>query len=118
LWADAYGWLDADRAAGIPPPVSLRRQEFEVGWPSGAVVLANDLQPAVARRHPAIDEMVSACMGQGAMASAMTGSGSAVFGVFAETAAPKAAAKLHRPDWLVMVTRTLTRREAARRVGL
>jgi 4-diphosphocytidyl-2C-methyl-D-erythritol kinase len=48
----------------------------------------------------------------------MTGSGSAVFGVFSEPAATRAVARLRRPDWLVMLTRTLTRREAGRRIGL
>ncbi len=52
------------------------------------------------------------------MGAAMTGSGSAVFGVFSEASAKRAARRLQRPDWLVLLTRTLTRREAARRVGL
>jgi 4-diphosphocytidyl-2C-methyl-D-erythritol kinase len=37
----------------------------------------------------------------------MTGSGSAVFGLFREAVAAKAARKLQRPDWLVLLTRTL-----------
>ena len=116
--ADDYGWLDADRAAGVAEPVPERRQELEVGWQSGPVALVNDLQAPVARRHPAIDEMVAACISQGAMAVAMSGSGSAVFGMFAEAVAPRAASRLQRPDWLVLLTRTLSRREASRRMGL
>jgi 4-diphosphocytidyl-2C-methyl-D-erythritol kinase len=45
----------------------------------------------------------------------MTGSGSAVFGIFPETLARKAVERLRRPDWLVLLTRTATRREAVRR---
>jgi 4-diphosphocytidyl-2-C-methyl-D-erythritol kinase len=116
--ADAYGWLDADRAAGTTGPVPGRRHDLEVGWPGGAVVLGNDLQAPVARRHPVIDEMIAACISQGAVAAAMSGSGSAVFGVFAETAARRAVTGLQRPDWLVLLTRTLSRREATRRMGL
>jgi 4-diphosphocytidyl-2C-methyl-D-erythritol kinase len=62
--------------------------------------------------------MVAACISQGAMAAAMSGSGSAVFGVFAEAVAPRAVAKLQRADWLVTLTRTFSRREATRRIGL
>jgi len=116
--ADAYSWLDADRAAGVAELMPDRRQELEVGWPGGPVVLMNDLQAPVTRRHAAVDEMVAACISQGAMAVAMSGSGSAVFGMFAEAVAPRAASKLQRPDWLVLLTRTLNRREATRRIGL
>ncbi len=116
--AEAYGWLDSDRAAGTVDAPPARRNDLDVGWPGGPVAIANDLQAPVARRHPAIDEMVAACISQGALVAAMSGSGSAVFAVFAEAAARRAAAKLHRPDWLVLLTRTLTRREAVHRMGL
>ena len=116
--AEAYGWLDADREAGLAPPADRRRQEAEVGWPVGPVTLINDLQAPVVRRHAAVDEMVAALISQGAMAAAMSGSGSAVFGLFSESAAPRAVARLHRPDWLVLLTRTIGRREALRRIGL
>lgn len=116
--ADAYGWLDADRAAGQVEPAPARRHELEVGWPAGPITLVNDLQGPVARRHPAITQMVDACISQGALAAAMSGSGSAVFGVFAESVARRAAEKLQRPDWLVLLTRTLSRREASRRIGM
>jgi 4-diphosphocytidyl-2-C-methyl-D-erythritol kinase len=116
--AEAYGWLDADRAAGVAPPPSERRNALEVGWSGGPVALVNDLQAPVASRHPAVEEMIAACVSQGALAAAMSGSGSAVFGVFAESVARRAVAGLQRPDWLVLLTRTLSRREATRRIGL
>ena len=89
-----------------------------MGWTTGPVVLSNDLEGPVSRRHPEIGEMIAACVAQGAMATAMSGSGSAVFAVFSESAARRAVAGLQRPDRLVLLTRTLTRREAARRMGL
>jgi 4-diphosphocytidyl-2-C-methyl-D-erythritol kinase len=116
--ADAYGWLDADRAASVETPASERPQDIEVGGAGGRLQLANDLQAPVSRRHPAIAEMMAACVMHGAMAAAMSGSGSAVFGVFSESTARQAVARLQRPDWLVMLTRTLSRQEAAKRVGL
>ncbi len=116
--AEAYGWLDADRAAEAVTPEPDRPQDVEVGWAGGRLRLANDLQAPVGRRHPVIAEMIAACVTHGAMAAAMSGSGSAVFGVFSESTARRALARLQRPDWLVLLTRTLSRQEAAKRVGL
>jgi 4-diphosphocytidyl-2-C-methyl-D-erythritol kinase len=115
--ADAYGWLDADRAAGTRDARRATR-DVDVGWPAGPITLENDLQEPVARRHAGIPDMVEACLAHGALGAAMTGSGSAVFGLFAGTSAARAARRIARPDWLVLVTRTLTRREAGRRIGL
>ena len=116
--ANAYRWCDEDRAAGLDGSASETVRAVDVGWPSGPVTLQNDLQAPVTRRHPEINEMVWACLREGALGAAMTGSGSAVFAFFAETVARKACRRLQRPEWLVLLTRTLTRREAARRIGL
>ena len=115
--ADAYQWLDEDRARDVPAPGSAV-STVDLGWPTGPTALVNDLEAPVARRQPAIAEMIAACVRAGAMGGAMTGSGSAVFGLFSEATAPRAARRLQRPEWRVLVTRTLTRREAARRIGL
>jgi 4-diphosphocytidyl-2-C-methyl-D-erythritol kinase len=115
--ADAYRWLDEDRATG-QGEVRPDRPAVDVGWATGTVALANDLEAAVAKRHAPIDEMVTACIREGALGAAMTGSGSAVFGLFPESVARGAATRLKRPDWLVTLTRTADRREANRRMGL
>lgn len=115
--ADAYGWLDADRAAGPEAPAREARA-LDVGWTGHPLAIANDLETPVARRHPGIEEMIAACLREGAVAAAMTGSGSAVFGLFREAVAARAARKLQRPDWLVLLTRTLSRRESGRRMTL
>lgn len=114
--AAAYRWLDEDRAAGMADEPEDR--DVELGWPSGGVPLANDLTGPVARRHPGIREMIEACMAEGAVGAQMTGSGSAVFGLFSEAGATRAAKRLRRPDWLVLLSRTQSRREAARHMGL
>jgi 4-diphosphocytidyl-2-C-methyl-D-erythritol kinase len=116
--AEAYQWLDDDRRAGMAAEAPGRVAEVDVGWPGGPITLVNDLQGPVARRHPAIAEMVEACVREGAIGASMTGSGSAVFGVFAEAVAKRAVRRLQRPDWLVVLTRTLSRQEAARRMAL
>jgi len=114
--ADAYGWLDEDRAAGVW--VAADAGELDAGWPSGPVTLGNDFEAAVGRRHPEIVEMIAACRRAGALAAGLTGSGSAVFGLFPESKAGDVVRRLQRPEWLVLVTRTLNRREAVRRLGL
>lgn len=114
--ADAYAWLDADRAAGA---ITARDPRvLDVGWTGHPIAISNDLEAPVTRRHPAIEEMIAACLREGAVAAAMTGSGSAVFGLFRESVAVKAARRLQRPDWLILLTRTLSRRESSRRMAL
>lgn len=115
--ADAYRWLDEDRDAGLAG-AATPSGGVDVGWPGGPITVVNDLQAPVAKRHPVVAEIVAACRQAGARAAAMTGSGSAVFAAFSEPAAKRAVPRLRRPDWLVMLTRTMTRREAGRHVGL
>jgi 4-diphosphocytidyl-2-C-methyl-D-erythritol kinase len=117
--AEAYSWLDADRRARpADANPSGRIGAIDLGWLGGPVDLVNDLQKPVAVRHPAIEEMVDALRRAGARAAAMTGSGSAVFGVFPGAVPRTAVRGLMRPDWLVLLTRTSDRREAARRLLL
>lgn len=120
--ADAYGWLDADRAASNGGDQveanGHARPAVEVGWPIGPVRLSNDLTAPVARRHPVVAEIIETCLSLGAEGAQMSGSGSAVFGLFPEAAASRAARELRRPDWLVLVARTQSRREAAKHMGL
>jgi 4-diphosphocytidyl-2-C-methyl-D-erythritol kinase len=116
--AEAYRWLDEDRAAGLPEVAGDRVREVHLGWPTDPLTVRNDLEAPVARRRPEIIEIIEACYSSGAQVAAMTGSGSAVFALFNEQTAPKAARILQRPGWLVLVTRTLCRRESTRRIGL
>lgn len=115
--ADAYRWLDADRAAGIAEATRLARP-LDVGWRSGPVAVINDLEAPVTRRHPGLVDAIDACLRQGALAAGMTGSGSAVFGLFSGAKASGAARRLKRPDWLVLPTRTVSRAESGRLMGL
>jgi 4-diphosphocytidyl-2-C-methyl-D-erythritol kinase len=115
--ADAYHWCDEDRrTGGGSEPVESAG--LDVGWAGRGLRLVNDLTGPVSRRHPEIGEMIAACRRAGAVATGMTGSGSAVFGLFAPPAASAAARRLRRPEWLVIATRTLSRREAGRRMSL
>jgi len=87
---DAFAWFDRDR----PAP-----QEHE---------LVNDLEAPVAARHPEIARIIAALRRSGASHAAMSGSGSAVFGLFSgrETAV-EAARRLKASSRRALVTRTL-----------
>src|SRR6185503_19978707 len=90
--AEAYSWYDDDRAAGLKEPREL--QLLPVPWPTRAAQMINDLEPPVVRRHPEITGLKAALREAGAVAAAMSGSGSAVFGLFRSRAA---AARLVKP---------------------
>src|SRR5688500_3053887 len=90
--AEAYAWYDEDRAAGVREPRG-ELQILPVPWPTRAAQMVNDLEPPVLRRHPEIGLIKTALKEAGAVAAAMSGSGSAVFGLFRTR--PAAAAALH-----------------------
>ena len=89
---EAYRWWDADGA------------RVSKG--------ANDLQAPVARRHPEIGRIVRALTHAGAYGAAMSGSGSAVFGLFSrQPDAARAAAAIKSKSRRILITRTLNRLE-------
>ena len=112
--ADAYVWYDADRDGdrGV-----IREPQHVPGpWPSRAAQMINDLEPPIARRHPEIDQMKAALRRAGALAAAMSGSGSAVFGLFQRRAdAQSAVQTLGGSGWVAVLTESLGRGEYARR---
>jgi 4-diphosphocytidyl-2-C-methyl-D-erythritol kinase len=112
--AEAYAWYDDDRAAGLREVREL--QLLPVPWPSRAAQMINDLEPPVVRRHPEIATLKAQLRDAGAVAAAMSGSGSAVFGLFrARRAAEATIRPLSRKGCRALLTRTLTRAEHERR---
>src|SRR3954447_8100825 len=112
--AEAYGWYDEDRAAGLRDVREL--QLLPVPWPSRAAQMINDLEPPVVRRHPEISTLKVQLKELGAVAAAMSGSGSAVFGLFRSRAAGERAIRpLSKGGARALLTRTLTRAEHERR---
>ena len=108
---EAYRWYDAGGAATAgSAPASAR------SWSPGAARMANDLEPAVTRRHQEIGRMKAALEVAGAWAAAMSGSGSAVYGLFERREeARDAAGRLASGSWRIVVTELLDRRAYARR---
>jgi 4-diphosphocytidyl-2-C-methyl-D-erythritol kinase len=114
--SDAYQWFDEElrpRRTKEPAP-----RVIPDGWPAWSATLKNDLEIPVVRHHPAIGRIRQSLLDAGATFAAMSGSGSAVFGLFERAdAARRTANDLARPGWLSLHTRTLTRRDYARRVA-
>jgi 4-diphosphocytidyl-2-C-methyl-D-erythritol kinase len=112
--AEAYSWYDEDRAAGLREP--REPQTLPVPWPTRAAQMINDLEPPVVRRHPEIGTLKSLLREAGAVAAAMSGSGSAVFGLFrTQAAAGRALKPVSRQGARAYLTRTLSRGEHERR---
>lgn len=112
--ADAYQWFDQERRRGRAPAP----KPTPPGWPAWAAMLRNDLEVPVIKHHPAIGRIRQSLLDAGAAVAAMSGSGSAVFGLFERAdAARRTARDLARPGWMAVHTRTLSRREYARRLA-
>jgi len=109
---DAYAWWDAS-ASG--------KQYVASAGPHLRPAYVNDLQKEVAKRHPAIARIVTALRRAGASNAAMSGSGSAVFGLFARKSDATRAAHAISAGLCprTLVTRTLSRAACRRaRPGL
>jgi 4-diphosphocytidyl-2-C-methyl-D-erythritol kinase len=101
--ADAYRWLAEDR----------RRRRARSREHDGA---RNDLEAPVESRHPAIRSLRHTLASAGADEARMSGSGSAVYGLFrAERLARRAAAGLAAGGVSVWLTRTRPRNQAEKR---
>jgi 4-diphosphocytidyl-2-C-methyl-D-erythritol kinase len=101
---EAFAWWDRDHRVG-----RVRR-----GEPVGPGAITNDLQPVVARRHRVVTTIVASLERAGAFQASLSGSGSAIFGLFKSwSAAGRAVLVLRRrnPRRFVLLTRTLDRRE-------
>ena len=100
--AAVYRWRDEDAEATLKefaPRVRLlsaRAQAAKTARDVAALV-ANDLEPSVVARKEKVGELLERLRGAGALAAAMTGSGAAVFGVFATEAKAMAAREAAAP---------------------
>jgi 4-diphosphocytidyl-2-C-methyl-D-erythritol kinase len=99
---DAFGWFDAQGARGFQPSGRRSPQRLALH------LLVNDLEAPVAARHPEIGRIISALRRSGASQAAMSGTGSAVFGLFSSrSAAIRAEKRLNLAGHRTLVTRTL-----------
>jgi 4-diphosphocytidyl-2-C-methyl-D-erythritol kinase len=124
--ADAYRWLADDRVASHPAAGTLHpapgtrhpalRTEVPCPWPLDLSSGVNDLEAAVERRHPAVRALRRRLASAGAELARMSGSGSAVYGLFPSIRdARRAAAALAAEGHEVRLTRTRGRNLVERR---
>lgn len=130
---DAYGWFD--RVGRVGGPTRVRPTYAPLTYVGRALVgpaavgrsvpaapIQNDLQPPVAAHHPQITRLVNTLKRDGAIAASMSGSGSAVYGLFerrddAEQAS-RAVKVVGRGRVRALVTRTVNRPEYQRLAAL
>jgi 4-diphosphocytidyl-2-C-methyl-D-erythritol kinase len=106
--AEAYRWLAESRAAGVPAAPPFEPPACTDDWLAVLARCRNDFEPVVTARHPEIGETVQALRRRGAVLAMMSGSGSAVFGLFAaaETAAQAIEPFTRRDGWRGWLTTT------------
>jgi 4-diphosphocytidyl-2-C-methyl-D-erythritol kinase len=103
---DAYGWLAAARGS-YSPEARVIAPEMLATWEAVAGVASNDFERVVAAKHPEIAELVDELASFDAAISMLSGSGSAVFGVF--DAPPDVAAIARSTGRSPIVARTADR---------
>ena len=112
---DAYRWFDESGAAATLKGPPYKRAAGAVGRPFQGRHPRNDLQPVVVAHHPQVGLLIDALKRGGASLAAMSGSGSAVFGLFARLSAAEAAAdSLIGRGRRILITRTLSRSQYQR----
>ena len=105
--ADAYEWLDQLRARTSVGPDTRYLPDT---WLGKIVPLVNDLERPVNERHPVIGKLTERLTKLGAAMSAMSGSGSTVFGIFTTAAAADTALRaLRKTGTNALVVRMLSR---------
>jgi 4-diphosphocytidyl-2-C-methyl-D-erythritol kinase len=100
--AAVYRWRDEDVEVAVrdfvPRVRALSRAvQSAESLADVTALVANDLEPSVVARKAKVGELIDQLRGTGALAAAMTGSGAAVFGVFAGEAAALAARRALAP---------------------
>jgi 4-diphosphocytidyl-2-C-methyl-D-erythritol kinase len=100
--AAVYRWRDEDAEATLKdfaPRVRLLSARAQAAKTAGdvAALVNNDLEPSVCARKDKVGELLERLRGAGALAAAMTGSGAAVFGLFATEARALAAREAAAP---------------------
>lgn len=110
--SEAYSWIAADRQGREPPrPSALPAPDRLSRWETLAELAVNDFEPVVFARYPQLADWKAGMEGAGAEIALLSGSGSALFGIYAtEQARDRAAAAMSSgPDVTIIRTRTSVR---------
>jgi 4-diphosphocytidyl-2-C-methyl-D-erythritol kinase len=113
--ADAYRWVDDAAATGAPTQRIGAWPTETAHWPDWLGRCRNDFEPVIAFRHEEVGEAIAKLKTAGAPLAGLSGSGAALFGVFAREVEARAAAAVawKRAGWRTFLTRTLDRAGAS-----
>jgi 4-diphosphocytidyl-2-C-methyl-D-erythritol kinase len=112
---EAFGWWDERSRAVVRKSRRPRSAGQIAGLELPAAEIVNDLEAPVAAHHPEVRRLVERLGRAGATHAAMSGSGSAVYGLFeTDVQAAAASAALSRPGRQVVMTTPLGRRQYRR----
>jgi 4-diphosphocytidyl-2-C-methyl-D-erythritol kinase len=120
---DAFGWWDEATVRRKAKGATVRLKadtttdlaDVASGFSRAGTRLTNDLEGPVIARYPVIGRLIRALRRHGASHAGMSGSGSAVFGLFAQRAdAARAARGMTGSASRALLTQTLSRKECRR----
>lgn len=96
---EVFSRFSLEACEGKPDTQGAAEALAQGDWRRLCSCLGNVLQAVSAELRPEISEAITALRAQGAAGAWMTGSGSAVFGLFTSAPAARAAAQSLRPRW-------------------
>ena len=96
---EVFSRFSFEACEGKPDTQGAAEALAQGDWRRLCACLGNVLQTVSAELRPEISEAIAALRAQGAAGAWMTGSGSAVFGLFTSAPAARAAAQSLRPRW-------------------
>ena len=96
---EVFSRFSLEACEGKPDTQGAAEALAQGDWRRLCSCLGNVLQAVSAELRPEISEAIAALRAQGAAGAWMTGSGSAVFGLFTSAPAARAAAQSLRPRW-------------------